>query len=46
MAINWHMGGFDPRVQATSDMSEAFMRFPTAVLFHVSDLEATYLDEK
>ena len=46
MAINWHMGGFDPRTQVTSDMSEAFSRFPTAVLFHVSDLEATYLDEK
>ena len=46
MAINWHMGGFDPRVQATTDMSEAFGRFPVAVLFHVSDLEATYLDEK
>ena len=45
MAINWHMGGFDPRAQATSDMSEAFSRFPVAVLFHVSDLEATYLDE-
>ncbi len=46
MAINWHMGGFDPRTQATTDMSEAFSRFPMAVLFHVSDLEATYLDEK
>lgn len=46
MAINWHMGGFDPRTQATGDMSEAYSRFPTAVLFHVSDLEATYLDEK
>ena len=46
MAINWHMGGFDPRTQATSDMSEAFSRFPIAVLFHVSDLESTYLDEK
>ena len=46
MAINWHMGGFDPRTQATSDMSDAFSRFPTAVLFHVADLEATYLDEK
>ena len=46
MAINWHMGGFDPRVQATTDMSEAFSRFPVAVLFHVADLEATYLDEK
>ena len=46
MAINWHMGGFDPRVQASTDMSEAYTRFPIAVLFHVSDLEATYLDEK
>lgn len=46
MAINWHMGGFDPRTQATTDMSEAFSRFPMAVLFHVADLEATYLDEK
>ena len=45
MAINWHMGGFDPRTQVTSDMSDAFSLFPTAVLFHVSDLEATYLDE-
>ena len=45
MAINWHMGGFDPRTQATSDMSDAFSLFPTAVLFHVSDLESTYLDE-
>ena len=46
MAINWHMGGFDPRAQVTSDMSEAFSRFPMAVLFHISDLEATYLDER
>lgn len=46
MAINWHMGGFDPRTQATTDMSDAFSRFPIAVLFHVADLEATYLDEK
>lgn len=46
MAINWHMGGFDPRSQIGTDMSEAFSRFPMAVMFHVSDLEATYLDEK
>lgn len=46
MAINWHMGGFDPRTAGTSDLSDAFNRFPVAVLFHVSDLEATYLDEK
>lgn len=46
MAINWHMGGFDPRAQFSGDMSEAFSRFPIAVLFHMADLSATYLDEK
>ena len=45
MAINWHMGAFDPRNQGSSDLSDAFKKFPQAVLFHVSDLEATYLDE-
>ena len=46
MAINWHMGSFDPRAQVGTDMSEAFSRFPTALLLHVADLEASYLDEK
>ncbi len=46
MAINWHMAGFDPRAQFGSDLSEAFSRFPAAVLFHMADLSATYLDEK
>ena len=46
MAINWHMGGYDPRNQATSDLSDAFTKYPLAVLFHVADLTATYLDEK
>ena len=46
MAINWHMGAFDIRCQVSNDLSEAFKRFPSALLFHVADLEATYLDEK
>ncbi len=46
MAINWHMGAFDARSQISNDLSEAFKRFPAALLFHVADLEATYLDEK
>ena len=46
MAINWHMGGFDPRTTATSDLADAYSRFPIAVLFHMADLGATYLDEK
>ena len=46
MAINWHMAGFDPRSTTTSDLSDAFKMFPNAVLFHMADLSATYLDEK
>lgn len=45
MSINWHMGGFDPRTSATSDLSDAYTSFPVAVLFHIADLSATYLDE-
>ena len=46
MAINWHMGGFDARVQFSSDLSDAFNRYPIAVLFHSADFQTTYLDEK
>ncbi len=46
MAINWHMGAFDARAQGNSDLSDAFMRFPISLIFHVSDLEASYLDEE
>jgi len=47
MAINWHMGGFDARAQnSMNTYSEAYKRFPLAVLTHIADLEATYLDEK
>ena len=46
MAINWHMGGFDTRVQGGSySMGEAFRRHPLAMLFHTADLETCYLDE-
>ncbi len=46
MAINWHMGGFDNRVRGGSySLSDAYYTFPIAVLFHIADLEATYLDE-
>ena len=46
MAIRWHMGGFDESVKGGSHaMSDAFSRFPLAVLLHVADLQATYLDE-
>lgn len=46
MAINWHMGGFDSRVLGGSyALAEAFYKFPISIIFHISDLEATYLDE-
>lgn len=47
MAINWHMGGFDDRVKGGSySLSNAYYQFPTALLFHLADIEATYLDEQ
>lgn len=47
MAINWHMGGFDDRVQGGSySMGLAFENYPVALMFHVADLESTYLDEQ
>jgi len=46
VAINWHMGGFDSRVKGgDSSVSEAYNKFPLAVLLHLADLTATYIDE-
>lgn len=47
MAINWHMGAFDQRVLGGSyALSQAFAQFPIAMLFHISDMQTTYLDER
>ena len=47
LAINWHMGEFDIRVQNGSYMiSDVFYKYPLCFLSHVADLSATYLDEK
>lgn len=47
MCINWHSGGFDDRVRGGSyAMSDAYYKFPTAMIFHTADMMATYLDEK
>lgn len=47
MAINWHMGGFDARVLGGSySLSDAYAKFKLALLLHIADLEATYLDEE
>ena len=47
VAINWHMGGFDNRVKGGDGaISVAYDMFPLALMLHVADIEATYLDEK
>lgn len=46
MIINWHMGEFDLRVKGGSySLSEVFYKYPISLLFHIADLQATYLDE-
>ena len=46
MAINWHMGGFDERVRGGSGaLSEALSKYKLALLIHIADLQATYMDE-
>ena len=43
-AVN--MGGFDARVKGGGfSLSDAYYKFPLAVLFHTCDMLATYLDE-
>ena len=47
LAIRWHMGGFDSRVKGGDGaISVAYDMFPLALMLHVADIEATYLDEK
>ena len=47
MAINWHMGGFDPRVRERSvRLQDVYYRYPIAFIFHIADNMATYLDEE
>ena len=47
IAINWHMGGFDKRVLAGElSYSSAYSRYPLAVLLHLADVSASYLDEQ
>lgn len=46
MAIRWHMGAFDDSVKGGSyAMGGAFEKFPLALLLHIADMQATYLDE-
>lgn len=47
LAINWHMGEFDTRVQNGSYLiSDVFYKYPVCFLMHLADLSATYLDEE
>lgn len=47
MAIRWHMGGFDEAAKGgSSTLGAAFNQFPLALLLHLADMQATYLDEK
>lgn len=46
LAINWHMGGFDTRVQGGSySVGEAYRIDTLALLLHIADMQATYIDE-
>lgn len=46
MAINWHMSGFDMRVKGGSfAISDAYYKYPVAVMLANADMMATYLDE-
>lgn len=47
MAIRWHMGFSDTDFKGGGyGVGNAFEKFPLAVLTHMADLMATYLDEK
>lgn len=46
MAIRWHMGFSDTDFRGGGfSVGNAFGKFPLAVLTHIADLQATYLDE-
>lgn len=46
MAIRWHMGFSDTEFKAGGNgVGNAFDKFPLAVLAHIADLQASYLDE-
>lgn len=47
MAIRWHMGFSDNDFKAGGyTVGNAFAKHPLALLTHIADLQATYMDEK
>lgn len=46
-AINCHMGGFDTRARGGAYfISEAYKKYPLAVLLHLADMLSTYITEE
>lgn len=46
LAINWHMGPYDARcAKEFWTLGNVFEKSPLAVLLHMADMQATYLDE-
>ena len=46
MAVRWHMGFSDSDFKAGGySVGNAFAKYPLALLTHIADMQATYLDE-
>ena len=46
MAIQWHMGFAENEVKVSKrEIEDIFKQFPLALLTHIADLQATYLDD-
>lgn len=45
LAIRWHMGGFTSK-EEQKYVSKAFNQCELAILLHIADLKATYIDER
>lgn len=46
LAVNWHMGGFDARIKGGGSVTAVYEKSILSVLLHISDVEATYIDEE
>lgn len=47
LAINWHMGAFDSRARTDMrNLNNVFDRNKLAVMLHIADMQATFLDDK
>ena len=46
MAIRWHMGFSDNNFKAGGqEVGKAFRKYPLALMVHIADLQATFIDE-